>query len=349
MRLTAFLPIMKLSHKSVFSVLFFNILFLSLGLFFIELFWGAWLNEPDSLNRLNIIKNRKIIYDISRLYKSSSASSVYVKDANGLRGAFYKSSDIDILTVGGSTTGQRYITEGSTWQDVIQRNFMSTGKHVVVANADIDCQSSFGHIKYFDWWFPNISGLRPKYSLFYIGLNYFFKEEGLGYDSLRDDNNSSFLRLLKERSSLYHLARTLYGIYQADFKQKIGHNSVDFNKVNWTAVPLQTSHDPLMNVRLKEYSARLSFLTDKMLAFHSISIFVTQPARKFRLNTGIIEGSNDIMIYNGAKVNGVDFFHMMKMLDAVTISVCNNNRAICIDMAGDTLWDDDVYFTISHT
>ena len=41
------------------------------------------------------------------------------------------------------------------------------GKDVYVVNAGVDGQSTVGHIKNFDWWFPNIPDLKVKYFLFY--------------------------------------------------------------------------------------------------------------------------------------------------------------------------------------
>ena len=80
--------------------------------------------------------------------------------------------------MGGSTTDQRYITDGQTGQDVFQQEFAITGKNIVVANAGIDGQSSFGYIKNFDYWFPNILSLKSKYVLFEkIFMTSFFKKE----------------------------------------------------------------------------------------------------------------------------------------------------------------------------
>jgi len=62
----------------------------------------------------------------------------------------------------GSTTDQRFIADGETWQDVLAAEYRSHGKTVSVVNAGIDGQSTYGHLKDFDWWFPHIPGLRAR-------------------------------------------------------------------------------------------------------------------------------------------------------------------------------------------
>ena len=70
------------------------------------------------------------------------------------RGNYNSTADIDILTVGGSTTKQHYIGDGFTWQDILSKNFQSHNEQISVVNAGIDGQSTFGHINNFHDWFP---------------------------------------------------------------------------------------------------------------------------------------------------------------------------------------------------
>lgn len=285
------------------------------------------------------------------MYESPLETITYTRDKFGLRGQFVHPSEIVILTVGGSTTDQRYITDGETWQDVLQQEFEITGKDIVVANAGVDGQSTFGHIKNFDYWFPNIPGLKPKYILFYIGLNDFYKDEGYGYDALViEPSDKSFLQLLREKSALYHIGRTIYGVYQAEVAQHIGHVSIDFTKETWVSEPLQTSYGEMMETRLREYAERLEILIQKTARFGSVPIFVTQPSRKYRLNNGKIEGVKKEFFYNGAPINGVDYYYMMRKLDHVTCSVAQKHNILCIDLANEMMreWEDADFYDFAH-
>ena len=159
--------------KRILTILTINCLLLGAGLVILELVFGGWFN-PGNLNRLNLIKDDVRLYEVTHLYNAPRPVIQYSRDKYGLRGAYGRPDNIDILTVGGSTTDQRFIPDGETWQDVLQDRFAQTGVTVVIANAGVQGQSTYGHIKNFKWWFPLIPDLTPDYILFYVGLNDFY-------------------------------------------------------------------------------------------------------------------------------------------------------------------------------
>ncbi len=330
------------------KILLVNLLIVSAGIIPLELVFGNWLKE-NNINKLNIIKDSTFTFEIGSLYESPFTTTRYTRDRYGLRGRFQRPEQITILTVGGSTTDQRYITDGETWQDVLQDEFKADGKDVVVANAGIDGQSTFGHIKDFEWWFPHIPGLKPKYVLFYVGLNDFYLDEGGGSDALVKENSERSLRqLLRDKSAVYHVLQTLYGVYVAEIKQKIGHRSLRFSELSWTTKPLQDTYDGIMATRLREYGERLEVLIDKTRRFGATPIFVTQPSHKHRYRDGRLEGIEETIVYKGAPVNGVDYFLMMRKVDEVTMSVSLRHQVLCIDLAQERTWEDEDFYDFRH-
>jgi len=320
---------------------------MGLGLLIIELIFGNWI-DPNDLNKLNIIRSKELNLNISDIYVNPYPEIVYTRDKYGLRGSFDNTSEIDILTVGGSTTNQLYIADGKTWQDVIQDRFLSIGKDIKVANAGIDGQSTFGHIKNFEWWFPYIPDLKPKYILFYVGINDFYKDDGYVYDALLDKNKSHG-KMLKDKSAIYNIYRIINETYFARYVYDIGHNvSIDFSKVEWTQIPIQKDYTKLMNKRLNEYAERLTILIAKTREFGSEPIFATQPTRKYRFNKGVIEGIKAPFPYDSTLINGVDYYHMMKLQDRTTCLVGSKNQVTCLDMAKGNLWIDEDYYDYIH-
>ena len=116
------------SRNSV-RIVCYNLAFLLLGLLVIELVFGRWIN-PHTLHLLNVPRNVELSFDVSHLYASPNTVVTYRRDQYGLRGQFDHPSSIDILTVGGSTTDQRSLDEGSTWQDILREGFKSHGKEI---------------------------------------------------------------------------------------------------------------------------------------------------------------------------------------------------------------------------
>ena len=130
---------MKPRLKPSIRILLVNMIIVGLGVVASELIFGGWLRS-NNLYKLNLIQAQTIKYNTENLYLSASPTISYTRDKYGLRGSFGDASEIDILTVGGSTTDQRNIMDGETWQDVIQARFKQIGNEFVIANAGVDGQ-----------------------------------------------------------------------------------------------------------------------------------------------------------------------------------------------------------------
>lgn len=334
-----------------------NLLLIGFGIVVVELIFGSWVN-PDSLNKLNIIKNKEYKFNVDDLYNWNNKNVVYKRDKYGLRGKFDRPEDIDILTVGGSTTDQHYIGEGYTWQDVIQREFEKENTKVVVANAGVDGHSSFGHIKSFELWFPYIKGLKPKFFLFYVGTNDFYLEKGRRVDALsknKKDDLQQKINELKDKSAIYYLLRVLKGVYMARYVYNVSHRKIDFNKVDWTDAGLLDDYDEIMNSMMPSYLGRIDRLVDLTVERGAIPIFVTQPSRRYKLAGNKIYGSGTlrrIFRRNGKiiRINGLDYHRMMSILNRNTMTGCQKRKAICIDLAKDLefAWEDEDYYDFLH-
>lgn len=138
--------------KSLLKVISVNIFLLILGFAIVELVWGYWIFGSE-LEKLNLILNERYEFSANNLYKTNEKSITYTRDRYGLRGDYPKTSQIDILTIGGSATDQRYLSDDKTWQVVIEKNFLTQGNRISVVNAGVDGQTTRGNIENFKYWF----------------------------------------------------------------------------------------------------------------------------------------------------------------------------------------------------
>lgn len=333
--------------QDILKILAINGALFAVGIVIIELSFGGWLGIK-TINRQNLLKDYNITVDTSHLYEDPNPIITYSRDKYGLRGTHTTPSSINILTVGGSTTDQRYIRDGETWQDVLQKKFAQSGETVIIGNAGVDGQSTLGHIMNFKWWFPYVPDLTPDFILFYIGLNDFYKE--LGYDDrlllLRDDQSFNLLKSIRGNSALWHFARTLRRIYYARL-YKIVHTSIDFKGLQWTKQALQDDYE-FMQPRFSEYADRLRILADMTHRFGSKPIFVSQPSRKYRITPDGIEGASNTSYYEDHLINGVDYYHMMRLLDGVTKAVAIEKGSFFIDLSSHTGWADADFYDFLH-
>ena len=87
-----------------------------------DLVLGDWFRKkPPIADVPASVWGREIIYDASMLTGENRVS--YKRDAKGYRNIQdYEMNNI-VLTIGGSTTDQRLVTEGKTWQDELDKLF----------------------------------------------------------------------------------------------------------------------------------------------------------------------------------------------------------------------------------
>ena len=325
-----------------------NILLLIAGLLAVEVIFGDWVGTPR-LNKLNLLVDVELRYDAGHLYSSASGEVVYRRDAHGLRGAYGTPETIDILTVGGSTTDQRYITEGATWQDVLRADFSSNGRKLSIANAGVDGQSTYGHIKNFEWWFPFIPNLKPKYLLYYLGTNDLRKDEGGPYDDLRGESVhfSSLKRQLERRSAIFDLYRKAAGIRAARAIQA-QHRRVDFQQITWIERPNASNHAAMQRGRLDAYAGRLAILNGMTRNLGAIPIYVTQPTRRCKRSGDKLVGSAETSTFDGTEINGIDYCLMLDALNRRTMDFCRGSGGICIDLAAELEFDDNDFYDYTH-
>jgi len=333
--------------KHILAVLAVNLLLLAAGVVAVELIFGGWL-DPRRLNRLNILKDRVYRHDVSKLYAAANPVVTYTRDKYGLRGSYSSPGDIRILTVGGSTTDQRHIGDGQTWQDVLQKRFEQAGLRIPVANAGIDGQSTFGHIANFKWWFPDIPGLAPEFILFYVGLNDYHKDVADRFDRyVFEGDNPGIGERIRDNSAIWHLLKTLQGTYKAMIVSRIGHERVNFGGLTWVRDPLQSDYG-FMAPRLEAYAARLRLLADLTRQAGAAPIFVSQPSRHYRVTAQGIEGQPELTSVDGRRINGVDFYRLMRKMDGVAESVAREKGALYVDLAGRGEWTDADFYDLVH-
>src|SRR5688572_20791625 len=236
----------------------------ALGFAVLELGFGLWLraNPWNRALALNIVLDRQVTYDASGLY-DGGGPLIYTRDRYGLRGTHQHPSDITILTVGGSATDQRYVADGFTWQDELQRILRSEGHHVTVANAGVDGHSTFGHLASYRYWFPLVPDLHPAYTVLYLGVNDLFVDAPVGEFEGTADGETTLVSRIKGDSALYRLYSLLRGTLLAWRVQAV-HRAVDFHTVPYTRTPRLSHHDAIASDRIGRFEQRFRTLLQRV-------------------------------------------------------------------------------------
>ena len=100
------------------KIIFINILFFIFLIIVIELILGNKIYKKK-------LKCEYLLCSVNLTYKNDLYSGTkninYIKDRYGFRGLRKNVNEIDILTVGGSTTDERYLQTEDTWSEKLEQ------------------------------------------------------------------------------------------------------------------------------------------------------------------------------------------------------------------------------------
>ena len=314
----------------------------------LELVFGTWIreNDWDKTRYLNIIRDARIEYDVSSIYGEALPSVTYTRDKYGLRGSCSNPKDIKILTVGGSTTDQRYIPDGKSYQDILQFLLTkNTGRKICVANAGVDGHSTFGHLESFRTWFPLIEGLRPDYILFYVGVNdaSFRKgpNQGQDNDSL---NLPTWRNTLRRHSVFYDGLRNLKAILvRGRAPAYAGRTGLLFKDDIYQAFDSSEGIDRLVMENTKNFEQRFKKLITRTQSYGAIPICVSQPHLMTKEINGVKRGIEQAFEHEGQFFNGLDYDKSIRSINTSMQKLCIEADGFYIDAARKLFRQEDFY------
>jgi len=264
---------------------------------------------------------------VQELYQPRSKIT-YIRDKYGLRGLHDPISKVELVTVGGSTTDQMYITEGETWQDVIH---LRTG--VVIANAGVQGMTSRGHIAAVEDWLHRIPNLRPKYFLHYVGIN------DAALPSL--EPHDSWSRQLRPRSAIWHAATQLRAWLAGPIL--INHVSEDtpmFRAGPW--VKSEVDRSEITDYVEKTFKPNLRRLLEIHRRSDEIALFVSQPA-----NPRYVKGEQGSVFV--ASLDLGKWPVALRDMNVATETVCRESP-VCrfVDLAGALSFEPADFYDLVH-
>ena len=164
--------------KQYFRIAFFNVFITAAFLLLLDIAISNIKNRRSLINpsitrfdvpRLVCSQSNK--YDASSIYQSKTPTIInYKRDSQCYR-SYDSGNELRplVLTIGGSTTDQRFVDEADTYQNQLDKIF--SGKYDFV-NGGVDGQSTIGHLHSIKHWHSKaLDPTRVKHIIFYIGVN----------------------------------------------------------------------------------------------------------------------------------------------------------------------------------
>ncbi|MBO8240531.1 SGNH/GDSL hydrolase family protein [Prochlorococcus marinus XMU1412] len=232
-------------RTSFLKIILTNSAFFFLFIFLSELFLGNWLKISPVQTIPNALYKVSEKYDGSHLYNLKEPFIInYSRNKDGYRISGSSNNKKNILTIGGSTTDQRYVSDGETFQDYIYKYLK--GEFNII-NGGVDGQSTLGHIYSIERWHSKtLNKKNIDTILFLIGVNdikFVSSEQNKLYINMDDLSIVSRIRFfISNRSFIYKKLKTLKNKFTLSNdkvkKLEIGHGA----KLNY-----------INNNQLKEY------------------------------------------------------------------------------------------------
>ena len=287
-----------------------------------EVFSGGYIKgDYQKINYEYLVINKKINRKVN-LYTKDYITVKYKRDNFGFKDRFKEIEKIDVVTVGGSTTEQKYLTLQNTWTDILEKkiNINNTNK-IDIVNAGINGQSSKGHLWNLKHWFKKIENFRPKYIIFYMGINESQKDDSKsdprGYQS---PENLSLYNLIKKHLKINNgMTYRLYlkfTLRESDLN-KVWHNTDRFH------FPYKEINDDAFrynNFTFTRIENRLEKLNQLTKELGAIPIFVTQNSIRWK-KVGEI-------IYS---IDNIDYHYNEMNIAKTIMNFCKKNQIKCID------------------
>ena len=332
--------------KNAIKLVLFNLGLLLGGLLLAELCFGSWFSSQN-YGALNLPRNVKRVFDVSHIYPQKEMA-VYSRDSHGLRGEYKSPAEIDILTIGGSTTDQRYIGDGFTLQDQLEANFTKNGKNTTIVNAGVDGQTTIGNLALFDLWFPKIPSLKPRYILVYTGINDVFADEVAKHDAMLSPSLSRQVeQYFRNNSALFRAYNIIKGMIKAE-RAGLVHGKHKEEADNWVLLPknyIFSSEVIAYESRAQAFGERVEKLIKKIRDFGAEAIIVSQARSEYRL---VADGVMVPLAKNGNP--NADTYGILRSFNQESMLVCRNAKAICIDLGNEiNLGEGDYYDHVHNT
>ena len=264
------------------KTIFYNIIIFLLLLILGEAIFGYWFTKDNF--GIYMRKERNKNWKTNSSFNNIKYDFFYKRNFYGFRGDEFNPKNVEIIFEGGSTANQRYTPEELTIVGQLNKKFKSDKINIKIYNAATDGKSLRGIIYDFVHWFPKINNFKPKYAIFYLGIN----EQVLADQTtkmfdlhIQEKKIDRIKDYIKNNSFIHGKYKTMANKY---FPKDTGgyflNNEKLYNNFTYTnykqAKNLKREIFDEDNKIVEQFEKRLLILEDIMKSNNLIPIFITQ-------------------------------------------------------------------------
>ena len=210
----------------------------------IELIFGGWFKKDNFGAYYREHRMKKVPYKIK--YNGKIFEYIYKRNYHGFIGEELNPKDIEAVFIGGSTADERWIPKKFSIAELINKKLENDKIDLKIVNSAIEGQSTVGYIANFKYWYPKLKEFKPKYFIFYTGINELLKTNYDQWDFsdgmaklVEKNKEKRFQDYLKSKSFFY------------DSSRKIKHKY--YTRKKSIFMDLDQSYPPPEEISLKKY------------------------------------------------------------------------------------------------
>lgn len=215
-----------------------------ISIIIVELIFGGWFKSNNLGAYFREHRMKKIPYTIK--YNNEFYNYTYKRNYYGFKGGEVEIDKIQAVFIGGSTADERWKPAKFSIVEKLNKKLVEDNIDLKIINSGIEGQSTTGYIANFKFWYPKLDNFKPKYFIFYTGINELLKKDynqwdfSDGYAKLIEtEKKKIFQDNLKSRSFFY------------DSLRKIKHKY--YIKKESTFMDLDKTYMPPNEIKLKKY------------------------------------------------------------------------------------------------
>ena len=208
-----------------------------------------------------------------------------VRNAIGFRGPNPPTNfenHLTIVTIGGSTTQDFFLSEDETWTARLGQRLEKSLQPLWINNAGLDGHSTHGHLILLE---DYVAPLRPKVALFLVGSNDLAVSTVSEWDveniksGINVESSRAFVKSLSAYSEVVALLLNTYRSFTA-YQTGITHREIDLREQGYLDISQEAERvyvDRNSGPYLKDYEVRLKRLVDLCREAGIEPVFITQP------------------------------------------------------------------------
>lgn len=262
------------------KLIFINFIIFFILVLIIETIFGYWFKDNNF--GFYMRKERRINWVTKSNFNDQHYTFAYKRNFWGFRGEEFNPKDVEIIFQGGSTGNQRMHPEELTIVGQLNKLFKDDEINVKIYNSSTDGKSVQGYINDFNYWFPKIPNLKPKYIIFFIGINdtfisaekhWDYKVSNESIEKVKDyiKNNSIFIDKYKTFKNKY-FPRNILAYEPSSNNLYDGFFYTDFN----SAKSKDLTQNQELKVKIKQFKKKLNDLNNIIIDKRITPVFITQ-------------------------------------------------------------------------